>query len=179
MNEIFTASDGIEIHTNVEGLLVDNLKGLRIHVIEPSATNALREYFRVERDEELGRWRDPEKPNMVVYPRGGGNTVLVFDETTGFSYLVIGRDYSPSPLADGSLYAPSAERYFAAHPEPEPNPWEEAETGEVWLLTRWGTEGPFLVTGGEFISTDLAVAVDLDDDSITAGHRIWPEREEH
>lgn len=62
-----------------------------------------------------------------------------------------------------------------SRPEPKPRPWKEAKPGEVWVLTRWGTAEPFLVTGGEFITADLAVIVDLDDDSITAGHRIWPE----
>ena len=62
-----------------------------------------------------------------------------------------------------------------SRPEPKPRPWEEAKPGEVWVLTRWETAEPFLVTGSEFITADLAVIVDLDDDSITAGRRIWAE----
>ena len=135
----------------------------------------LREYFQAERDEELGRWRDPEIPDWVVYPRLGSSrdTVHVINEYDGLPYM---RERDQVAYAD-SEFSEVARRYFAAHPEPEPHPWKEAKPGEVWVLTRWGTAEPFLVTGGEFITADLAVIVDLDSDSITAGHRIWPEGE--
>ena len=136
----------------------------------------LRAFFQAERDEQLGRWRDPENPNIVVYPipamndqgDGYGRAVWVLDEAEMVSRTVLDDRHSHS----------SASHYFAAHPEPKPRPWEEAKPGEVWVLTRWGTAEPFLVTGSEFITADLAVIVDLDDDSITAGRRIWPEGED-
>ena len=135
----------------------------------------LRAFFQAERDDALGRWRDPENPNVVVYPvpdqnDGYGRVVWVLDEAEMVSRTVL------DDREQIALPGP-ARRYFEAHPqpEPEPKPWEEAKPGEVWVLTRWGTAEPFLVTGSEFITADLAVIVDLDDDSITAGRRIWPE----
>ena len=131
----------------------------------------LREYFQAERDEALGRWRDPENPNMVCYPVACDlDAVLVMyegDMTRYYATRSTWKDVTPHYVSE------TAGRYFAAHPEPKP--WEEAKPGEVWVLTRWGTAETFLVTDGEFITADLAVIVDLDDDSITAGRRIWPE----
>ena len=135
----------------------------------------LADFYQARRDEELGRWRDPENPNMVCYPVACGlDAVWVVYEGDGSRYHATRtgpRNLLPHYASE------AAGRYFQAHPEPEPRPWEEAKAGEVWILTRYGAEEPFLVTGGEFTSTDLAVIVDLDDDSITAGRRIWPEGE--
>ena len=130
----------------------------------------LRAHLQAERDEQLGRWRDPEDPNMVVYPRPDqddsyGRCMSLFDESSGEFWLAWERIATHD----------SSARYFAAHPEPKP--WEEAKAGEVWILTRYGAEEPFFVTDGEFTSTDLAVATDLDDPRITDGRRIWPEGE--
>ena len=138
-------------------------------------TEALRAFFQAERDQELGWWRDPEEPDWVVYPHEYYNdTVVVYNErtrSTSFPHR------SATETSSGNCISIRvAKRYFAAHPDEETHkPWEEAKPGEVWVLTRWGTAEPFLVTGGEFITADLAVIVDLDDDSITAGRRIWPE----
>ena len=132
----------------------------------------LRAYLQAERDEELGRWRDTENVDMVAYRSpeyddDDGRCILLLNEHSGEFWLDWEHTASPGP----------ARRYFAAHPQPEPKPrpWEGAKPGEVWVLTRWGTAEPFLVTDGEFTSTDLAVATDLDDPRITAGRRIWPE----
>lgn len=155
---VFKASNGIEVRLDSAVCGDDHI-------------TAAAEYFQHRRDEELGRWRNPDRPNEVVYPQEDGD-IWVFDEA-------ICRRLSWSrEQAEDDEYSPgfgfdTARAYFAAHP-PEPKPWEEAETGEVWILTRWGTEEPFLVTGGKFIASDLAVIVDLDSDSITAGRRIWP-----
>ena len=137
---------------------------------------ALREYFQAERDEQLDRWRDPENPDYVAYP-GSINLdwVVVLDESTGGTDVVFRQPRKPTKDSDFRLVA---DRYFATHLDPEPRPWEAAKPGEVWVLTRWGTAEPFLVTGGEFVTADLAVIVDLDDDSITAGRRVWPEGED-
>lgn len=138
-------------------------------------TEALRAFFQAERDEALDRWRDPDNPDMVCYPVVGDlDAVWVVYEGDGSRYHATRTDWErirPHYVSE------TARRYFAAHPEPEPRPWEEAKPGEVWVLTRWGTAETFLVTGSEFITADLAVIVDLDDDSITAGRRIWPEGE--
>ena len=130
----------------------------------------LRAHLQAERDEQLGWWRDPENPNTVAYrtpedDNKSGRCIILLNEHSGEFWLDWEHTASPGP----------ARRYFAAHPEPKP--WEEAKAGEVWILTRYGAEEPFFVTDGEFTSTDLAVATDLDDPRITDGRRIWPEGE--
>ena len=136
-------------------------------------TEALRAFFQAERDEQLGRWRDPENPDCICYPVAGDpDDIWVVYEGSGLAYM---RERNQAFYA-GNKFSEVARRYFAAHPEPKP--WEEAKAGEVWILTRYGAEEPFFVTGGEFTSTDLAVATDLDDPRITDGRRIWPEGED-
>ena len=80
-------------------------------------TEALRAFFQAERDIELGRWRDTENPNVVVYPclnldDGYGRVVWVLDEAEMVSGTVLDDRHSHS----------SASRYFAAHPQPQPEP---------------------------------------------------------
>ena len=148
-------------------------EGSGVYTLE--TTEALRAFFQAERDQELGRWRDPEEPDWVVSPYDrNANAAIVYNERTRFTCFWQRRAAETSSENHSSGVA---KRYFAAHPQPEPKPrpWKEAKPGEVWVLTRWETAEPFLVTGGEFITADLAVIVDLDDDSITAGRRIWPE----
>ena len=163
--KVFTATNGILFTITEDGVL--RWEG----GYDPRrVTDALREYFQRERDTQLGRWRDPKNPDMVAYRTpedddGSGRCILLLDENTGGNHWEWEHTASPGP----------ARRYFDAHPQPEPKPWLEAKPGEVWVLTRWGTAETFLVTGSEFITADLAVIVDLDDDSITAGRRIWPE----
>ena len=161
-----------EVHVDLDELGRVRLRrageGSGVYTLE--TTEALRAFFQAERDTELGRWRDTENPDMVAYrtPEDddeSGRCILLLDENTGDNHWEWEHTASPGPAA----------RYFAAHADVEPRPWEEAKPGEVWVLTRWGTAEPFLVTGSEFITADLAVIVDLDDDSITAGRRIWPE----
>ena len=137
-------------------------------------TEALRAFFQAERDKELGRWRDPENPNVVVYPvpdqgDGYGRAVWVLDEAEMVSMTVLDDMHSHS----------SASRYFDAHPlpEPEPKPWENAKEGDYWVLTiggetsLWyqGRRGLFWMEGKRSSKTALKDA--------TAGRRIWPEGE--
>ena len=133
----------------------------------------LRARLQAERDEQLGRWRDHKNLDMVCYPVAYDlDAVLVMYEGDMTRYYATRTDWErirPHYVSE------TAGRYFEAHPEPKP--WEEAKAGEVWILTRYGAEEPFFVTGGEFTSTDLAVATDLDDPRITDGRRIWPEGE--
>ena len=141
-------------------------------------TEALRAFFQAERDEELGRWRDPENPDWICYGRGSSSdTVHVINEYDGLPYML---ERDQVAYAD-SEFSEVAQRYFAAHPEPKP--WEKARPGydEIWVLTIHGCEQPvyvdefrgepvFQVPGGETIS--------LHRESITAGRRIWPEGED-
>ena len=138
---------------------------------------ALRAFFQAERDEQLGRWRDPENPNIVVYPipamndqgDGYGRVVWVLDEAEMVSMTVLDdweHTASPGP----------ARRYFTAHPlpEPEPKPWENAKEGDYWVQTiggepsSWhqGVRRLFWTDGERLSGTDLKDA--------TAGHRVWP-----
>ena len=134
----------------------------------------LRAFFQAERDDALGRWRDPENPNVVVYPclnqdDGYGRVVWVLDEAEMVSGTVLDDRHSHS----------SASRYFDAHPlpEPEPKPWENAKEGDYWVLTiggetsLWyqGRHGLLWMEGKRSSKTALKGA--------TAGRRIWPEGE--
>ena len=180
MIEKFTASNGVQVWIEHDRLAWD-FEG---H-FEPKkdVTRAFREYFQHERDQELGRWRDPEDPNMVVNLEESMAAIYVRDEVTNTSYVFYGKADVEKILAHPRNYpasfvrfAETALRYYKAH-EPDPE-WWSAKPGEVWVLTRWGTEELYLVAGDEFISLDLAVIVDLDGDSITAGRRVWPEQED-
>ena len=147
-------------------------------------TEALRAFFQAERDEQLGRWRDPENPNIVVYPipamndqgDGYGRAVWVLDEAEMVSMTVLDDRHSHS----------SASRYFAAHPQPqpEPKPWLEAKPGEVWALTYAGIEETAWVADFTWGAPprfrqfkNLLNPIFTNDKHITAGRRIWPEGE--
>ena len=93
-------------------------------ILSEEEMDELRAHLQAERDEQLGRWRDPENPNIVVYPRPDdddedGRCVSLVDESSGEYWLSWERI---------AIYDSSA-RYFAAHPtpKPEPKPWEDAE----------------------------------------------------
>ena len=98
---------------------------------------ALRAFFQAERDDALGRWRDTENVDMVVYRSpeyddDDGRCILLLDETTG----VVDREWeqidSPGPVR----------RYFAAHPEPKPRPpfaaYVDKNGSAVWVTDENG-----------------------------------------
>ena len=145
-------------------------------------TEALRAFFQAERDQELGRWRDPDNPDYVVYP-GSINLdwVVVLDESTGGTNVVFKQPRKPTKDSDFRLVA---ERYFAAHLDPEPRPWEEAKPGEVWALTYAGIEETAWVADFTWGAPprfrqfkNLLDPIFTNDKHITAGRRIWPEGE--
>lgn len=132
---------------------------------------ALRQFFRHEEDERLGRWRWPENPDYVVYP-DGRDSVLVLDE--------VDADFQRLSRADAAgtgpsgIYREAARAHFAAHPEPKP--WYAAKPGEVWEL-HWlarGREAWFVNSAGSFIHTGTGAHRRLTDPSIRGGGRIWP-----
>ena len=141
----------------------------------------LRAHLQAERDDALGRWRDTENPNVVVYPclnqdDGYGRAVWVLDEAEMVSRTVLDDRHSHS----------SASRYFAAHPQPqpEPKPWLEAKPGEVWALTYAGIEETAWVADFTWGAPprfrqfkNLLNPIFTNDKHITAGRRIWPEGE--
>ena len=140
----------------------------------------LRAFFQAERDEELGRWRDPGNPDMIAYRADSGDAAYVFDEREGGSrqYWTRRNAESRDPAYTGyyaSCY--TAQRYFAAHPEPKP--WDAAQPDEVWVLTdgdreevfRCGENGLYSLKTGDPLSRMFPIL------TITGGHRIWPEED--
>ena len=173
-----------EVHVDLDELGRVRLRragaGSGVYTLE--TTEALRAFFQAERDAELGRWRDPENPDIVVYPipamndqgDGYGRAVWVLDEAEMVSGTVLDDRHSHS----------SASRYFDAHPLPEPKPWEDAKPGEVWALTYAGIEETAWVADFTWGAPprfrqfkNLLNPIFTNDKHITAGRRIWPEGE--
>ena len=134
----------------------------------------LRAHLQAERDEQLGRWRDPKNPDMVVYPIPGNlDAVWVMYEGNGAEYM---RERNQVFYA-GDKCSEVARRYFEAHPEPKP--WDAAQPDEVWVLTdgdrsevfRCGEHGLYQLKTGDPLSRVFPIL------TVTAGHRIWPEEE--
>ena len=124
---------------------------------------ALRAFFQAERDEQLGWWRDPEEPDWVV----------VLDESTGGTDVVFKQPRKPTK---DSAFTLVAARYFAAHLDTEPRPWEEAKVGEIWEIELLEL-GPSacLVTKGDFVEISRRFEVAIGSSLIESGRRIWPE----
>ena len=143
-------------------------------------TEALRAFFQAERDEQLGRWRDPENPDYVAYPGSvSPDWVVVLDESTGRADVVFKQRQNPPK---DSAFTLVAERYFAAHPQPKP--WVDAKPGEVWALTYAGIEETAWVADFTWGAPprfrqfkNLLNPIFTNDKHITAGRRIWPEGE--
>ncbi|WP_100811755.1 hypothetical protein [Microbacterium sp. BR1] len=195
----FTASNGVAVQRVPNGAGL-HLSGDPIHLdklrsqlagrepygnVSPAVEVALREFFRHEEDERLGRWRWPENPDYVVYPLGldadGFRYARVLLERTGASGT-----WQEGQRPSGALSHPdglgilAAMAFFDAHPEPEPA-GHDAKVGEVWVLTANGDTGPFLVVHDFVIGEDRFIGSNgtrfrpTDDEQITDGHRIYPE----
>jgi hypothetical protein len=143
--------------------------------IDADQADALREFFRAEEDERLGRWRRPEDPDFVVYVRGGGQVARVFRESTAQT-LSFGREDHIGSTP--SQFGAAARAFFDAHPEPKP--WHNAKPGEAWVLTVDGEEYPWGVgngpDAGRFVYLGGLSNLPIDHPSITAGRRIYPEQ---
>ena len=111
--------------------------GNGIYTLE--TTEALRAFFQAERDETLGRWRDPENPDYVVYPLADG-TVMIFNEQSRYREFWSRKGTREYELKGGS--ADVARRYFAAHPEPKPRPpfaaYVDKNGSAVWVTDENG-----------------------------------------
>lgn len=130
----------------------------------------LREYFRDERDQELGRWRWAENPDYVVYPHPDGDFARVVSEVSGDSNGI----YRDAERHTGSNFERAAVAYFAAHPEPKP--WHDAKPGEVWHVeTDYRTGNAWVLDSGAFMFDNEAWA---EPEFIRTARRIWPESEE-
>ena len=143
-------------------------------ILSEEEMDELRARLQAERDEELGRWRDPENPDWICYGRGPSrDTVYVINEYDGLPYM---RERGQAVYPDGES-SEVAGRYFAAHPKP--NPWDAAQPDEVWVLTinndreevfRCGERGLYQLKTGNPLGSLLSCS----HNKITAGRRIWP-----
>ena len=162
-----------EVHVDLDELGRVRLRrageGSGVYTLE--TTEALRAFFQAERDQELDRWRDTENMDMVAYrtPEDddeSGRCILLFNETTGDTSFEWER----------FAYSGPARRYFAAHADVEPRPWEEAKPGEIWEIGLLEL-GPSacLVTKGDFVEISGRFEVVIGSSLIESGRRIWPE----
>ena len=139
------ASNGVTVYLDSNG----NLKFQKSHAVdiyrelEAFWVQAAREFFQAERDEQLGRWRDPENPNVVVYSvpdqdGGYGQVVWVLDEAEMVSRTVLDDRERIRP----HYVSETARRYFQAHPEPEPRPpfaaYVDKNGSAVWVTDENG-----------------------------------------
>lgn len=123
MSDVFTASNGTKIETSEKyGGLEVTSSGDFDYLFEEHV-DALREYFLAVRDRELGRWRDPENSDVVVYRRPKcddhhGRCAAVLNEAA----MTVTYEWERDQGIDES-----ALRYFNAHREPKPEPDPEPE----------------------------------------------------
>lgn len=178
----FTASNGTTFEI-VDGVIRwRSVSGTADHDIRTmhrgsQLADALREFVQAEHDEELGRWRDPERPHMVAYPDHTNTEVWVMNEITGGGNWQ--SRYSTDVSASTDWIA-TGKAYFAAHPEPKP--WESAKPGEHWMLTAEGMEREYVAIRSLL---DIIYLFPVDDvhapklglkaPVITKGRRIYPE----
>ena len=170
----FTASNGITVYLGTLGDLKFDTSGVLL-AFPGMYKNATREFFQHERDEELGRWRWPENPEYVIYPKVSGS-VRVVEELTGQSGV-----FSRTDSSIDVLYSGAARAYFEAHPESKP--WDGAKPDEIWAVTLHGVERPCRVLNPTYSEHELAFLPlngtsptwFVPSASVTAARRIWPE----
>lgn len=184
MND-FTASNGVRItiKTHDDGTYlvgkVDTIPGCDRGWTEATGSErgieALREFFRAEEDERLGRVREGA---YVIYPHPDGERIRIMSEVNGESWEYW-RDSRSSPKRGPALIASV---YFSSHPEPRP--WHDAMPGEVWVLdVEDETPGvPYLANDSSLAvyftrvgASESAMTYGRHFALITAGRRIWPE----
>jgi hypothetical protein len=178
--DTFTASNDVEITVKPErdetyllgkgGPIEGGDRRWTVATANMDGINALREFFQAERDEELGRWRSPEHPNVTCNEHDGA--IFVTDERDGRQLLMRRGDEYPS-LPE---YTEAARAYFEAHPERED--WEDAKPGDIWVITLEGYEVAYQSTSsfaGHVYLGGADDTIELNSTMITAARRIWPE----
>src|SRR5690625_55079 len=170
--ETFAASNGHRIvRQHDDRLAIFDPRGTLDRGVRASLTTALREYFQHERDAELGRWRDEESPDYVVYPARAGS-ITILHEPTGRQRYLTGR--GEAKIATGE-FADTARRYFAAHPEPKP--WHSAEVATLWRITAGALGKTRLAIAHEDVTFTDHDGIGWKADEITHATRIWPTEE--
>ena len=165
----FTASNGWYIEE--DGRLFDDCDNLQCREgpIETSYTEYGAHKAQAERDAALGRWRSVEHPDWIVYPHEREDHVDLLNERNRHR-LTIPRSVFYHVEDEDEAYAVAAE-YWAAHPVPEPKPWEQAQEGDVWLITRQGVQYPAIFQAEMFGDAGGRWEPDEIDDA----RRLWPE----
>ena len=90
-NSIFTASNEWKIEQEPSGLHLEHEvpAGKVSNDTSLEQTNALREFFQWERDQQLGRVRYPENTDYLIYPQEHNpETVYVVNERVGLGDVV-------------------------------------------------------------------------------------------
>lgn len=165
----FEASNGITVSVD-RGVQFGTDRGWGFYGILGQEWEAMREFFRAERDEELGRWRWPENPDYVVYRDGTSRRIVRESDGKSFSASLHDRKVMTTYL---DSWIGAARAYDEAHPERKP--WHDAKEGEVWLLTLPNSTQAWFVNGAYFQSAKTLTNIALDDGHITDGRRVWPE----
>lgn len=171
----FTSAHGVKIKQEGYAIAWENSTGTTSQKLPydfgSSVDGALAEWYEFRKDQTLDRWRDPENPNMVVYPdKNDHNAIVVLDETEPYTYWF---------HKEGEELSETARNYFDAH-TPVPEPWHNPKAGDVWVLTVGGETLPY---GTRFTvdSNDTPVEFVLPsgwtttptDPRITNGYKIW------
>ena len=162
----FTASNGITVFVR-EGGTVQFQHGTReescgILQVMPHSEwwQALREFFRAEEDERLGRWRWPDNPDYVVYSGFDDSdrdaARVLHEPSLGKVIVARGEVARRRGVWDEEVTNPhwhAARAYFDAHPEPKP--WHDARLGDLWILDAAEFSGPHTVEQSDRYSGGL------------------------
>lgn len=122
----FTASNGVTLHPHDSRMDV-NCSGSAHpdgHKLSVKETEALREFFQHELDEERDMWRSSKDRTWTAMRR---NNTIYFqngDHERSF-WFIVGNDATLKPWS-GDLQA-IAREYLEAHPERKPRAWADAD----------------------------------------------------
>lgn len=190
MEDKFTASNGgtVERLSNGRYTVTDNTPQRlneiatvlgRTSYLDPAQIDTLREFFRAEEDERLGRWRSTVDAAWTAAVDAETGWVTFRHEDGLREFIVESRQ---SSLGRWTLNLQRiAREYFDAHPEPKPA-WYDAQPGEVWALKLAGSEEVAMraVDAGHtrfwpIDGPEDAMTYGARSHAITAGRRVWPE----
>lgn len=112
----FVASNGARVSVDKSGNLWLSENGHGLGLIEDGDASILREFFRAEEDERLGRWRWPENPEYVVYRADDDARVL--HEPSGQVWVITRRAVNGATYGGIQDWHRAARVFFDAHPDP-------------------------------------------------------------